>query len=85
VDLQLNGNLDDDIGRVRVGSAPVPVDPVAAAVLEELRTRVDLRDASVVVLASTADLRTVLTRASAPTTRTAWPSSPCASVPSYRP
>ncbi|TCC10535.1 GOLPH3/VPS74 family protein [Kribbella soli] len=145
VDLQLSGNIEDDGGRARVttpgsrsagsGSAPAPVDPVAAAVLEELRaagprrwrhwidrrtgltvrqvrdelaraqlirvephrvlgifpaaritlrhplvrrhvlqsardtlrpsrlvSRVDLRDAAVVVLASTADLRTVVTK-----------------------
>jgi hypothetical protein len=164
IDLQLNGNIEDDKGRARVttpgprstgsrsvgsgsasrstgsgsagsGSVPPPVDPVVAAVLEELRavgprrwrhwidrragvtvrqvrdelarahlikveprrvlgifpaaritlrqplvrrhilqsardtlrpsrlvTRVDLRDAAVVVLASTADLRTVVTK-----------------------
>ncbi|MFG1908638.1 GPP34 family phosphoprotein [Kribbella sp. NPDC048928] len=135
VDLQLNGNLDDDNGRARVTNAPSPVDPVSAAVLEELRavgprrwrhwidrrggatvrlvrdelarahlikvephrvlgiipadrialrhplvrrhvlrsaqdtlrpsrlvSRVDLRDASVVVLAATADLRTVVSK-----------------------
>ena len=150
IDLQLNGNIEDDNGRARVttpgprstgsgsagsGSVPPPVDPVVAAVLEELRavgprrwrhwidrragvtvrqvrdelarahlikveprrvlgifpaaritlrqplvrrhilqsardtlrpsrlvTRVDLRDAAVVVLASTADLRTVVTK-----------------------
>ncbi|MET9271313.1 GPP34 family phosphoprotein [Kribbella sp. NPDC003557] len=134
-DLQLQGNLVDEDGRARVTNAPAPADPVAAAVLEELRaagprrwrhwidrrggatlrqvrdelararlikvephrvlgifpaarvtlrhplvrrhvlqgardilrpsrlvSRVDLRDASVVVLASTADLRTVLTK-----------------------
>ena len=135
VDVLLQGNLVDEDGRARVTNAPAPADPVAAAVLEELRTagprrwrhwidrrggatvrqvrdelararlikveprrvlgifpadritlrhplvrrhllqsahdtlrpsrlvsRVDLRDASVVVLASTADLRTVLTK-----------------------
>jgi hypothetical protein len=135
VDLQLNGNLDDDNGRVRVTTGRAPADPLTAEVLEELRavgprrwrhwidrrggatvrrvrdelahdhlikvephrvfgiipadritlrhplvrrqllqsardvlrpsrlvSRVDLRDASVVVLASTADLRTVVTK-----------------------
>ncbi|MFF0345937.1 GPP34 family phosphoprotein [Kribbella sp. NPDC004875] len=135
VDLQLAGNIEDDTGRARVTTAPVPADPVLAAVLDELRavgprrwrhwidrrpgatvrhvrdelaraqlirlephrilglipadritvrhplvrrqllesaretlrasrlvSRVDLRDASVVVLASTADLRTVVTK-----------------------
>ncbi|GAA3117929.1 hypothetical protein JOF29_001052 [Kribbella aluminosa] len=135
VDLQLNGNVDDDNGRARVTSGPVPLDPVLAGVLEELRavgprrwrywidrrggatvrqvrdelarahlikvephrvlgiipadritlrhalvrrdvlrtaqdtlrpsrlvSRVDLRDAAVVVLAATADLRTVVTK-----------------------
>jgi hypothetical protein len=143
VDLQLNGNIDDDGGRARVttpgsrstGSGSAPMDPVVAGVLEELRavgprrwrhwidrrggatvrqvrdelarahlirvepyrvlgifptaritlrhplvrrhilqsardtlrpsrlvSRVDLRDAAIVVLASTADLRTVVTK-----------------------
>ncbi|MFD7160107.1 GPP34 family phosphoprotein [Kribbella sp. NPDC059898] len=135
VDLQLNGNVDDDSGRARVTTGRAPADPVAAGVLEELRavgprrwrhwidrrggttvrqvrdelarahlikvephrvlgiipadritlrhplvrrdvlrtaqdtlrpsrlvSRVDLRDASVVVLAATADLRTVVTK-----------------------
>lgn len=135
VDLQLNGNLDDDNGRARVTPGAAPTDPVVALVLEELRavgprrwrhwidrrggatvrrvrdelardhlikvephrvlgvvpadritlrqplarrhvlqgardtlrpsrlvSRVDLRDASVVVLAATADLRTVVTK-----------------------
>ncbi|MGW6201933.1 GOLPH3/VPS74 family protein [Kribbella sp. NPDC055110] len=40
VDLQLNGYIDDDGGRARVttpGTRSVPMDPVVAAVLEELR------------------------------------------------
>jgi hypothetical protein len=135
IDLQLTGNVTDDGGRARVTTAPVPADPVAASVLEELRavgprrwrhwidrrggatvrhvrdelagahlikvephrllgifpadritlrhplvrrhvlqsardtlrpsrvvSRVDLRDASVVVLGATADLRTIVTK-----------------------
>ncbi|MFI5697699.1 GPP34 family phosphoprotein [Kribbella sp. NPDC051586] len=135
VDLVLSGNLVDDNGRARVTSAAPPIDPVLAAVLEEVRamgprrwrywidrrtgatvrrvrddldrarlirvephrvlgifpadritvrhplmrrqllqaghdtlrasrlvSRVDLRDASLVVLASTADLRTVISK-----------------------
>ncbi|GAA2794162.1 GOLPH3/VPS74 family protein [Kribbella solani] len=37
VDLQLNGNVADDNGRARVTTAAAPIDPVQAAVLEELR------------------------------------------------
>lgn len=135
IDLQLTGNVIDDGGRARVATAPLPADPLAANVLEELRavgprrwrhwidrrggatvrhvrdelarahlikvephrllgivpadritlrhplvrrhvlqsardtlrpsrvvSRVDLRDASVVVLGATADLRTILTK-----------------------
>ncbi|HWD78377.1 MAG TPA: GPP34 family phosphoprotein, partial [Kribbella sp.] len=37
VDLQLDGNVVDDGGRVRVAAGIVPGDPVVAEVLEELR------------------------------------------------